>query len=95
MTTITEGSSSVLTAFGLSTWVMNIFAVGSITLLWGLVNSLQIVAHFPLLSVILPGSSKGMYLMIYEIVTFDLLPMDEIEEYMEVYLGDVDNSDKH
>ena len=85
----------MLTAFGVSTWVMNIFAVGSVTLLWGLVNSLQIVAHFPLLNVIIPGSAKDMYLMIYEIVTFDLLPMDEIQEYMEEYLGEYDNSDEH
>ena len=77
-----DNSSGVLTAFGLSTWTINIFAIGSVTLLWGLVNTLQIVAHFPLLSVILPGSAKGMYTMVYEIVTLDLLPMDEIEELM-------------
>ena len=66
---------------------------GSATLLWGGVNSLLVVAHFPLLSIILPGNAKVLYQMIYGLCTFDLVPMDSIEEELNAAIGEFDHSD--
>ena len=54
---LSEKSGKGMSVFGMSSWVMNILAVGSATLLWGLINSLQIVAHFPLLNNIVPANN--------------------------------------
>ena len=37
---LAEGSGQAMSLFGMSSWVMNLVAIGSTTLLWGLINSL-------------------------------------------------------
>ena len=44
--------------------------VGSMSLMWGLINSLQIIAHIPLLNVVMPANSKIIYDVIFNIANF-------------------------
>ena len=69
--------------------------LGSISLLWGFINSLQIVAHIPLLSVILPGNARIVYDVMYKIATFDIIPMDPLLNTIEESVQDIDNSENH
>ena len=48
----------------------------SLSLLWGLVNALMIVAYFPLLSVYIPSNVLIVDLVFYQIATFDILPTE-------------------
>ena len=48
-----------------------------------------------LLNVIMPGNVSIVYDMIYLIATFDLIPMESVDEYVTVLLTDLDNSDQH
>lgn len=48
-------------------------------LLWGLINTLQIVAHFPLFQVVYPENAKIVLETFLEIATMDLMP-DEVKD---------------
>jgi len=48
---------------------------------WGLINSLQIVAHFPLLNVQMPANATIMYDLIYTVATFDLPIVDQLTDW--------------
>mmetsp|Transcript_20646 Transcript_20646/g.31484 ORF Transcript_20646/g.31484 Transcript_20646/m.31484 type:complete len:334 (+) Transcript_20646:5078-6079(+) len=72
-------SSTVIVNF-----VGNLFLSGSLQYLWGMINSLQIVFHFPAVSVKLPGNAKMIYSQFIEITQFNLLP-EEVLEYFHVW----------
>ena len=63
--------------------MINLLLAGSLSLLWGLINSLQLVTHFPLCNVIFPENAKMYYGIMYEIGNFDLIPTDDIEDYLD------------
>lgn len=71
-----------------SNMAVNIALSGSLAVLWGLVNSLQIIAHFKLLRVIMPTeSTKIYYEIMYELATFDIVPTDEITSFLQDNIG--------
>ena len=51
------------------TWTSALF-VGSMSLMWGLINSLQIIANIPLLNVVMPANASIIYKVIYRIANF-------------------------
>ena len=81
--------------FMTSNMLVSNLILGSISLLWGFINSLQIVAHIPLLSVILPGNARIVYDVMYKIATFDIIPMDPLLNTIEESIQDIDNSENH
>ena len=75
--------------------VFNTVGIGAISMFWGLVNSLQLIAYFPLLAIILPANSKIAYELTYSIAAFDLIPTDPITDAMEEPLEGLDNTPNH
>ena len=65
----------------------------SLSMLWGLVNGLQILAYFPLLNILIPANVLIVDQMFYLIATFDILPMDVILDSMEATLSRYENPD--
>ena len=53
----------------------------SLAVLWGLINSLQIVAHFPLLVIQYPENADIVTEMLYQLASMDLIP-EEATNYM-------------
>ena len=51
---------------------MSVFITGGLSAVWGLINSLQIIAHLKLLNVIMPANASVLYDIIYNLATFDL-----------------------
>ena len=45
--------------------VLSVLLAGGLSAVWGLINSLQIVAHLPLLNVQMPANATIMYDLIY------------------------------
>lgn len=66
----------------LSNLIVQIVLSSSLALLWGLINILQMVVHFPLLNVTIPQNAKVFYEALQSLANFDLLPKDEISEFM-------------
>ena len=60
---------------------LNIVLSSSLALLWGLLNSLQIVAHFKLLKVVFPSNVEIYFEVLYEISNVSIIPRDEIALY--------------
>ena len=92
---MTEIATNLLRAFFTSNLLISNLILGSISLLWGFINSLQIVAHIPLLNVLLPGNARIVYDATYTIATFDIIPMDFFLEKLEGPLQDLDNAENH
>ena len=47
-------------------------------LLWGMVNTLQLIIHMPLLQVYFPPNCEYFFTFIVDIVSFSLIPIDKI-----------------
>ena len=50
----------------------------SLSAVWNMVNSLQIVAHFPLLDVVFPGNIQALFTFFTSISKFDLIPFEPL-----------------
>ena len=55
----------------------------SLNYLWGLVNCLQIVAHLPMINVLMPANVQLLFQLVVKIATFDMLPVDGIMEWFD------------
>ena len=73
--------------------MVNVVLNGSLTLLWGLINSLQLVTFFPLLNLLFPVNAKIYFTILFEIGTFDLIPTEALEEILDEQIGEADLSE--
>ena len=87
--TVKESSSMFMGG----SFVVNILLAGSLSLLWGLINSLQLVTHFPLTNLIFPTNAKTYFGVMFEIANFDLIPTDELEDIVDEEVGEADQSE--
>ena len=67
----------------LSNFIINILLSGSLNLLWGMINCIQIVSHFPLINVLVPANCKFVFSIMVKIATFDVIPVDGIMESIQ------------
>ena len=94
-TRVLETTANVV-AFGIGTAVIsnflsNVFISGTLNYLWGMINSLQIVAHFPLINILMPANCQVLFRVIVKIVTFDWIPIDGFMDSVEkIFKGKVD-----
>lgn len=72
---------------------INILLSSSLSLLWGLINSLQLVTHFPLTNVKYPTNAKTYFDIMFELGNFDLIPTDSLEEILSDEIGEADHSE--
>ena len=76
-----------------SNLMINVALSGSLALLWGLINSLQIVAHFQLLVIRFPMNAEVFYKMMLTLATFALIPTEDMSKMIQDWLG-FDKPDK-
>ena len=76
----------------ISNFVLNILISGALSYLWGLINCLQIVSHFPLINVLMPANCRLLFSILIKMATFDLLPVDGIMEFIAEILTATDDS---
>ena len=86
-----KSSTSVLVG---GSFAVNLILSGSLSLLWGLINSLQLVTHFPLTNVIFPINAKTYYSVMFEIGNLDMIPTEDLEQVIDESVGDADLSEK-
>ena len=72
---IQSGSSALMGG----SFAINLLLASSLSLLWGLINSLQLVAHFPLLNVDIPVNAQIYFEVMLEVATFDLVPTEGVQ----------------
>lgn len=73
--------------------VVNLFLSGSLSLLWGMINALQIIANIPLLQVMMPANAKSFYTFIINIANFKIIDTDMITGYFVTKTDSSNNTD--
>ena len=73
--TSAETGTSVLMGSNLA---INLLLSGSLVVLWSMINTLQVVAHFPLLVVNVPMNAKIYDDMLLDLATFNFIPKEQI-----------------
>ena len=66
----------------------------SLSMIWGLVNGLMIIAYFPLLNILIPANVLICYRLFYTIATFDFFPLELIYGSFEESMAPYDESDE-
>ena len=66
-----------------SSAIINLVLGSSLSLLWGLINSLQLVTHFPLANVPYPDNAAIYFGALLELASFDLIPTDWAEDKID------------
>ena len=57
-----SGSFGSLTNAGMvGNFAVNLLLSGAMNMLWGLLHSMQIVAHFPLINIMMPGNAQVLF----------------------------------
>ena len=69
---------------------LNIVLAGSLSLLWGLINSLQYVTHFQFVNVVFPATAEPWYSALLQIASFQIVPTSEIKSVLSKQIGDAD-----
>ena len=67
----------------ISNLIVNVMISGALNLLWGMINSLQIIAHFPLVNVIMPANCQLVFSFIIKIATFDVVDVSTIMDWID------------
>ena len=66
--------------------------MASLGLLWGLVNGLQIVTFLMFFNIPMPANVLILQEVLYEIATFNLIPLGWLKSFFDDMLGDLDNN---
>ena len=73
----------------MSSLSVNLMTSGSLSTIWGLINCLQIVAHFPLINIVQPANSQYLFQIMQELSAFEMLPIedkiDQIQSDMSIF----------
>ena len=60
---------------------------GALGLLWGLINCMQIVAHFDLVNIMMPANAHFLFKILVSIATFNILPTEVVIDEIEGAFG--------
>ena len=55
--------------------------------LWGMIHCMQIIAHFPLIHIMMPANAHKLFAVLVKIATLDLFPTEYIIEGLEAEMG--------
>ena len=75
---LSDGAGDFTNTALVSNFIANIFLSGTMTLLWGLLHCMQIIAHFPLINVNMPANAQMLFKILIKIATFDMLPTEAL-----------------
>mmetsp|Transcript_12386 Transcript_12386/g.19281 ORF Transcript_12386/g.19281 Transcript_12386/m.19281 type:complete len:218 (+) Transcript_12386:3359-4012(+) len=93
-----QGAKQTMKATMVVSFIANAFLSGSLSLVLGMVNSLQLIVHLPMLNVAIPANAMLVFKALIPIVTFDIL--ENYEEMLadltgnEIIEADEDSEDE-
>ena len=73
-----SASKTAMNGFMLGSVILHPILMFSLSLLWGNLNWIQIVAYYMLLDVNLPANILIVLEVFYEVVTFDIIPVEYV-----------------
>jgi hypothetical protein len=81
---VEEASNAVLA----TTLFVNLLMRASFSQIWGMINSVQIIAYMTLLSLMFPQNSLDFFEFVLNLSEFDILPIDDLTAGMFPFLKD-------
>ena len=66
---------------------LNVALSGSLAMLWGMINAMQIIVHLPLLKTKMPANVKMLMEVFIQIANFKFIDLDPYIEKAVKYLG--------
>jgi len=75
---VEKGSSG----FALVTFLVQLLLAGSLQLLWGMVNTLQIIVQMPLINIALPPNAMMLSSSLVSLASFGFLPINDINTHL-------------
>ena len=88
----TEALETGVTALMGANFTISLLVGASLSMVWGLVHSLEMVAAFYLLNLRQPQNAQIVYEMIYNVANFSMMPSGWIENLLAEHVGDLDKS---
>ena len=82
LTQYSSGSKSTLQSILLGNYFLNLLMSTSMSVIWGLINTLQILIHLPVYSIPIPLNSKILFQQIIAIIKFQVLPTETINKWL-------------
>lgn len=52
-------------------------------MLWGMIHTLQLIVNLPLYDIVMPANAKFFFSLLANIVEFDILQSDWLQEYFD------------
>ena len=80
---ISEVLKEITNALVMGNWFLNYLMQGSISFVWGLINSLQILSYFPLINIAMPANAHLFFQIIVKIANFEIL--DQIDDAVDMF----------
>ena len=77
-----------MTVISGTTFAVNVLLSGTLSLLWGLINSVQLLVAHSLINVRYPANVWRYIIRLHELANLEVLPTEEIEDY---YADQMDN----
>ena len=61
--------------------MINLLMAGSLSLLWGLINSLQLMTYYPFINVQFPVNVSIYLKALFNLANMEVLPTEDLKEY--------------
>ena len=81
---ISENLKEVSKTISLSSMSANLLMKGPISIIWGLINCLQILSYFPLVNVAMPANMHHVFMIMVDMANFEITEkINEVVDYIE------------
>jgi hypothetical protein len=71
----------------MTSFAMNLIMAGSLSMILGMINSLQLIVHLPLLAVSAPANVMMIEEILIPIVMFDIFESDDLFKFADSIFG--------
>jgi len=78
MTKAAAAVGTAMTATVVVSVTINFLLSASLSFLWGMLNTLQLIVHLPLFSIVFPSNAVTFYSYIIGIASFNIFPIEDI-----------------
>ena len=92
LTVTAETTGAIVQGYTLFSIILHPIIMMSLSMLWSMINGVQILAYFMLLNLSIPANVLIVKETLYEVANFDMLPLDLVTDALDSVMGEYDNN---
>lgn len=85
---LVDGAEGATKSVVIGSGVVSLLLQGSLSMLWGMINACQIIAHLPYFNLMMPANAALFFNFVIELSEFDIIETDFIFEYLGLSSGE-------